>query len=102
MQTTKHTPDWIVHEGEDYVRVLESANSSTDDVIAEVYDIDHAHLIAAAPQLLDLLDRYVSAYPAFRIKPIGADGSPARIEQEMLMALEEKAKAVAAKAKGDV
>lgn len=48
-------------------------------------------------ELVGLLGRYVNAYPAFRIKPIGADGSVARIEQEMLTALEEKAQAALAK-----
>ena len=37
----------------------------------------------------EALRRYIAAYPAFRIKPIGAPGSPARLEQENLMALEE-------------
>ena len=43
-------------------------------------------------ELALLLHRYVSAYPAFRIKPIGAEGSPARVEQEMLMSLEDSAR----------
>ncbi len=44
-----------------------------------------------ADELTELLERYVSAYPAFRIKPIGAPGSEKRIEQENLMALEDDA-----------
>lgn len=47
-----------------------------------------------------VLHRYMSAYPAFRMKPIGAPGSPARIEQENLMALEESARATLARASG--
>lgn len=43
-----------------------------------------------------VLRRYMAAYPAFRIKPIGAPNSPARIEQENLMALEDAANAVLA------
>jgi len=35
------------------------------------------------------------------MKPIGAPGSPARIEQEGLMRLEEDAMAVLAKARGE-
>lgn len=40
-----------------------------------------------------VLARYMDAYPAFRIKPTGAPGSPARLEQENLMALEDLARA---------
>lgn len=46
----------------------------------------------ALPDLVKVLERYMDAYPAFRIKPIGAPGSAARIEQENLMALEDAAK----------
>lgn len=49
-------------------------------------------LAAEVERLRGLLGRYMSAYPAFRMKPVGAEGSPARIEQENLMALEELAK----------
>lgn len=45
-------------------------------------------------KLEDMLGRYMGAYPAFRIKPIGQEGSPARIEQEALMGLEEEANAL--------
>ena len=45
-------------------------------------------------QLRAVLERYMFAYPAFRMKPIGAPGSPARIESERLMALEEEAQRV--------
>lgn len=45
-----------------------------------------------ALELAGILERYVSAYPAFRIKPVGAPGSEKRIEQENLMALEDVAK----------
>lgn len=62
--------------------------------------IANLKLIEAAPDLLAVLQRYVNAYPAFRMKPIGAPGSPARIEQENLMALEDAAKAAIAKAEG--
>lgn len=47
--------------------------------------------------LIAILRRYIAAYPAFRMKPIGAPGSAARIEQENLMALEEAATAAIAK-----
>jgi hypothetical protein len=53
-----------------------------------------------ANELVDVLCRYLAAYPAFRIKPVGAPGSPARIEQENLMALEQTAIEVIAKATG--
>ena len=45
----------------------------------------------SAPEVLEVLQRYVFAYPAFRIKPVGAPGSEKRIEQENLMALEDAA-----------
>lgn len=54
----------------------------------------------ALPDLIVVLARYLGAYPAFRIKPTGAPGSPARIEQESLMALEDAAMAALAKARG--
>lgn len=44
--------------------------------------------------LRSTLERYMFAYPAFRMKPVGAPGSPARIESERLMALEEQAQRV--------
>lgn len=51
--------------------------------------------------LMAALQRYVNAYPAFRMKPIGAEGSPARIEQENLMAIEEQAKAALSRDEGE-
>jgi hypothetical protein len=59
----------------------------------------NARLIASAPELLAALERYVAAYPAFRMKPEGAPNSPVRIEQERLMLLEELALTAIAKAK---
>lgn len=56
--------------------------------------------MATAPELLALLKRYRNAYPAFRMKPVGAPGSEKRIEQEMLTALEEAADTAIAKAGG--
>lgn len=46
--------------------------------------------------LAAVLNRYLAAYPAFRMKPIGAPGSEKRIEQENLMALEDTARAALA------
>lgn len=42
-------------------------------------------------QLEEMLGRYIGAYPAFRIKPVGEVGSQVRDEQERLMALESEA-----------
>lgn len=42
-------------------------------------------------ELANILERYIAAYPAFRMKPVGAPGSQARDEQERLMALEQTA-----------
>lgn len=50
-------------------------------------------------RLIKTLERYMAAYPAFRMKPVGGEGSPARIEQENLMKLEEEAQAAIAEAK---
>ena len=44
--------------------------------------------------LRGILERYMFAYPAFRMKPVGAPGSPIRIEAERLMALEESAQKI--------
>jgi hypothetical protein len=55
-------------------------------------------LAAQRDAIADVLERYVAAYPAFRIKPVGAPGSQVREEQERLMALEDAARAVLAKA----
>lgn len=41
---------------------------------------------------IEALKSYMAAYPAFRIKPEGAPGSPVRKEQERLMALEDFAR----------
>ena len=60
----------------------------------------NANLIAAAPELLAALKEYVATIPAFRSKPVGAPGSAARNEQGALIALEDRAKAVIAKAEG--
>ena len=50
-----------------------------------------------ADDLCAVLERYINAYPAFRMKPVGAPNSPKRIEQENLMALEDAARAAIAK-----
>jgi hypothetical protein len=49
-----------------------------------------------AANLIAVLRRYIAAYPAFRIKPEGAPGSPVRVEQERLMELEDLANAAIA------
>jgi hypothetical protein len=56
-----------------------------------------AQLIDQRDELLAVLERYMAAHPAFRIKPEGAPGSPIRVEQERLMALEDAARAAIAK-----
>jgi hypothetical protein len=58
-------------------------------------------MIANNDELADLLRRYMAAYPAFRIKPMGSPGSQVRDEQERLMALEEAAIAALAHNKGN-
>lgn len=56
--------------------------------------------LATVETLTAILGRYMAAYPAFRMKPIGAPGSVMRVEQENLMALEDAARAAIAKATG--
>lgn len=51
-------------------------------------------------ELCAVLEGYLGAYPVFRMKPIGAPHSPARIEQEWLIQLEDRARAALAKARG--
>jgi len=53
--------------------------------------IESAKRAICRDDLADMLRRYISAYPAFRMKPIGAPNSEKRIEQEMLMQLEDDA-----------
>jgi hypothetical protein len=48
-------------------------------------------LVGQIYDLKALLTRYMWAYPAFHMMPVGMPGSPARIEQERLMALEMEA-----------
>lgn len=54
--------------------------------------------VNALPEVVAVLQRYMAAYPAFRIKPVGAPWSEKRTEQEMLMDLEGAAQAAIAKA----
>ena len=51
----------------------------------------NAELFAAAPELAEALRTYISHYPAFRSKPVGAPGSQAREKQEYEIALEDEA-----------
>lgn len=60
--------------------------------------MSNAHLIAVAPELLEALEQYVEANPAFRLKPVGAPGSSARKAQDIHIALEDAALAAIAKA----
>jgi hypothetical protein len=52
----------------------------------EIARLHHANELLSV-----VLQRYMAAYPAFRIKPEGAPGSHARNEQERLIALENAA-----------
>jgi hypothetical protein len=53
---------------------------------------------AIIDDLVIVLRRYMAAYPAFRMAPVGAPGSAARFEQASLMGLEDAAKEALAKA----
>ena len=54
----------------------------------------------AAQELCEVLEEYLQARPAFRLKPIGSPGSTARLEQEAAIATEDKAKAILRRIKG--
>ena len=43
-------------------------------------------------QLKELLQEYIKVYPAFRNRLLGAPNSQVRLQQEYLIALEDKAK----------
>lgn len=47
----------------------------------------------ALPDLIQCLRDYAGTYPAFRSKPVGAPGSPARMEQDFQIDLEARSKA---------
>jgi hypothetical protein len=60
----------------------------------------NARLVAAAPDLLAALEGMVSAFRPFTMKPIGGEGSPARLEQETQIAAYKEARAALSKAHG--
>ena len=63
--------------------------------------VANARLIAAAPELYEVLEEYLHARPASRVKPVGSPGSAARLEQEAAIAAEDRAKAILRKIRGD-
>ena len=52
-------------------------------------------------RLLAMLQNYMATYPAFRIKPLGAPGSVARVDQEFRIALEDEARRLVGEATHD-
>lgn len=103
MKKPQHTPGpWGLHNGDDYSRVLITPNSITEEYIATVYSTydatgvglenreANARLIAAAPQLLEALER--AADELHRAQ--NSNGSQWLIDEEV------KARAAIAKAKG--
>lgn len=105
MSEASRTPGpWKVrasHSGADYTFIY----SDTRERIACFHKEEDAQAAVTAcnahDELVKLLQRYMAAYPAFRIKPIGAPGSEKRVEQENLMALEDTARAALARARGE-
>jgi len=65
--------------------------------------VSHADASTACevlPALLDCVEAlsgYVAAYPAFRVMPVGAPGSQARLDQDKKIAMEDAAKAALAR-----
>lgn len=55
---------------------------------------------ALIAELVDVLSNYVIEYPAFRSMTVGCPNSAVRAEQERQIDLENKARAILAKAKG--
>jgi len=84
------------------IRVVVAADDYTVTTISQDMNDreEYARLFAAAPELLAALKQYVATYPAFKSRPIGAPGSPARIEQDVLIAMEMAARTAIAKAEG--
>ncbi len=54
------------------------------------------HLVSTK-ELAEVLEHYVQMFPAFRSKPIGAEGSNARAIQDAHIAAEDKADSILAK-----
>lgn len=90
-----HSPGpWRIENG----RVLDANGASVGELVYWA-SCDLA-LALAAPELLAVLEEYLATVPAFRSKPVGAVGSAARAHQQFLIALEDRAKAAVALAKG--
>jgi hypothetical protein len=51
-------------------------------------------------EMCELLRQYVDEYPAFRTKPVGAEGSIARHEQDRRIVMEDWARKVIARVEG--
>lgn len=58
----------------------------------------HASLVESVKALSECLEAYTAKHKPFSMKPIGADGSPARLEQELEIGLYGKARAAIARA----
>ena len=54
-----------------------------------------------ALEMIAVIREYMMIAPAFESMPVGAPHSPARAEQDTHIALEDRARAVIAKAKGE-
>ena len=107
MAESKHTPGpWTAHTDAVGTNPDILVDAAGHGIIADIGGGDlparqaNANLIAAAPELLAVLKEYLAYLPAFRSKPVGAPGSAARGEQDALIALEDRAKGIVAKAEG--
>jgi len=60
----------------------------------------NARLIAAAPEMYEALKEMCATFKPFRMRPVGGEGSAARLDQENQIAVYETAMAALAKTEG--
>lgn len=75
-----------IHVGDDYVRVLTTPESATEDYIADIYGEDAAgfgHLFAAAPALKASLEVFVDAFDTIRKRGYAIEGFGMSVSEAM-------------------
>jgi hypothetical protein len=87
----KWTADWD-DNGQWYVNIggLSVSGNALRGDSGECVERANAYLIARAPELLKALKQCIEDNPVFRSKPVGAPGSPARLEQDLRIENEDR------------